>query len=192
MSGGEPDRGALPLAQCVAGETWTWDRVRFRVISPTTDRLASSGARVDNDRSCVLVVEGEGGRLLLPGDASSAVEPELAKAIGGGPPLVLAVAHHGSRTSSDAAFIAAMHASLAIVSAGWHNHYGHPHADVVARFRDAHVPLANTADGGAISVDFEPDSPPRATCERERHPRYWREPNGPATCPLRAASQSGG
>jgi competence protein ComEC len=191
-SGGEPDRGALALAQCVAGETWTWDRVRFRVVSPTEERLASSDARVDNDRSCVLVVEGEGSRLLLPGDASSAVEAEIAEAARGTSPLVLAVAHHGSRTSSGASLIAAIEPALAIVSAGWHNHYGHPHPDVVARFRDAHVPLVDTADGGAVTVDFPTDAPPRAVCERDRHRRYWREPDGPATCPLRAASQSRG
>ena len=91
-------------------------------------RSARRTPRGDNDRSCVLLVEGEGSRLLLPGDISARIEPRIADAMPtDAKPLVLAVAHHGSRTSSSDAFIAATHPALAIVSAGWHSRYGHPH-----------------------------------------------------------------
>ncbi len=106
--GGEPYRGDLPLRQCLAGEAWDWDGVRFRVISPASDLIGAPNLRGDNDRSCVLLVEGEGSRLLLPGDVSTRVEPRIVSAMTttATTPLVLAVAHHGSRTSSGDAFIA--------------------------------------------------------------------------------------
>ena len=59
-------------ASVVAGEAWDWDGVRFPrdLAGVRSDRCAEP--RGDNDRSCVLLVEGEGSRLLLPGDISSA------------------------------------------------------------------------------------------------------------------------
>ncbi len=168
---GEPARMRLPMRQCVAGQEWQWDGVRFRVLSP----LSGNGDR-DNDSSCVLLVEGRGGRVLLPGDISTKTEPAVAAAVGAGPPPVLVVPHHGSKTSSGAAFIAVLKPSLALVSAGWRNRFGHPRAEVVARYAGAGVPLFNTAVQGAVEVEFPADGPPRRQPGwRLRQPRYWRE-----------------
>jgi competence protein ComEC len=177
LVGGEPGRTALALRQCIAGESWNWDGVRFRVLSPLPEALGHSDPRGDNDRSCVLLVEGDDGRLLLPGDASTHVEPRIVAALGDrdSTPLILGVAHHGSRSASSASFIAAVTPALAIISAGWRNRFGHPHADVVERFRDAHVPLRDTATDGALTVTFGPDGTPLVRAERERRDRYWRE-----------------
>jgi competence protein ComEC len=168
---GEPARVRVPMQQCVAGQAWRWDGVRFRVLSP----LPGEGDH-DNDSSCVLLVEGRGGRVLLPGDISSKAEPAVAAAVEAGPPPVLVVPHHGSKTSSGAAFIAALRPSLALVSAGWRNRFGHPRAEVVARYADAGVPLFNTAVEGAVEVEFPADGTPRRQPGwRRQQPRYWRE-----------------
>ena len=169
---GEPARMLFPMQQCVAGQSWQWDGVRFRVLSPVADPPASKS----NDYSCVLLVEGRAGRMLLTGDISSKMEPQVAEAIGPGAPLVLLVPHHGSKTSSSAAFIAAMQSPLAVVSAGWRNHFGHPKPEVMARYAAAHVPVFNTAEQGAIPLDFPPDAEARREQGwRLRRPRYWRE-----------------
>mgnify|MGYP001077755132 FL=1 len=168
---GEPSRVRVPMQQCVAGQAWQWDGVRFRVLSP----LPGDGDR-DNDSSCVLLVEGRGGRVLLPGDISSKTEPAVAAAVGSGSPPVLVVPHHGSKTSSSAAFIAALKPSLALVSAGWRNRFGHPRAEVLARYAAAGVPLFNTAMEGALEVQFPADGTPRRQPGwRRQQPRYWRE-----------------
>jgi len=168
---GEPERMPLPMDACVAGQAWTWDGVRFRIVSP-----AAGTPDERNDRSCVLAVDGAGGRLLLTGDISSKVEPVVVAALGSVRPTVLVVPHHGSRYSSDPAFIAALRPRLALVSAGWHNRFGHPHPLVLERYAAAHVPLLNTAARGAIEVDMPPDEPPAvAVTWRQRHLRYWRE-----------------
>jgi competence protein ComEC len=168
---GEPARMHIPMRQCVAGQSWLWDGVRFRVLNPAP----GAGDR-DNDSSCVLLVEGRGGRILLTGDISSAVEPQVAAALGSGPPPILLVPHHGSKTSSSAAFIAAVRPSLALVSAGWHNRFGHPKPEVLARYGEARVPLFNTAEQGAIPLEFPADGPPRrGPGWRLQQPRYWRE-----------------
>src|SRR5690625_222521 len=148
---GEPARVGLDMQQCHRGQHWRWDGVTFRVLSPETRRL---GTYRDNDQSCVLLVSGAGGRMLLTGDISSHVEPDLAQALGKGPPLVLLVPHHGSKSSSGAAFIDALDPRLAVNSAGWLNRYHHPAEAVVQRYTDAGVPFFNTATSGAMEIVF--------------------------------------
>jgi competence protein ComEC len=178
--GGEPARSEIELAPCIAGQQWEWDGVHFRTLSPAGDPRDGAGASGDNDRSCVVLVEGRAGRLLLTGDISSRVEPAIAAQIDpNGPPLVLGVPHHGSRSSSSADFIAAVRPVVAIVSAGWRSRFGHPHPDVVERYRQAGVPMLDTASGGALRMAFPPDAPPRAQAERRRSRHYWREEGAP-------------
>ncbi|WP_109125952.1 DNA internalization-related competence protein ComEC/Rec2 [Dyella sp. C11] len=167
---GEPERIPIAMGPCIPGTAWEWDGVTLRVLPSGKD-----GAKA-NDRSCTLLVEGRGGRALLTGDITSAVEPVVAAAIPEGPPLVLAVPHHGSRTSSSRAFIQATSPALALVSAGWRNRFHHPNAAVMQRYDEAGVPWLNTAVVGAIQVDVPADGPPRvALTWRPRQSRYWRE-----------------
>jgi competence protein ComEC len=171
--GGEPQRGHLSMTPCHRGQSWSWDGVTLRVLSPSGP---DGQTRYGNDRSCVLLVSGRGGRLLLTGDISDRIEPRVAAAVGRGPPLVLLVPHHGSKTSSSPGFIAALHPRMAIVSAGWLNRFGHPAPTIVARYAAAGVPLLNTATSGAIRVRFPADAPPRVSDRwRWHHRPYWRE-----------------
>uniref|UniRef100_A0A0S6Z0I7 Competence protein ComEC n=1 Tax=Mizugakiibacter sediminis TaxID=1475481 RepID=A0A0S6Z0I7_9GAMM len=145
--------------------------MRFRMLYPR-----EPGTRTGNDGACVLLVEGGGGRLLLPSDVDASVEPGIAAAVGDGPPLVLVVPHHGSRSSSSAPFLAALRPAWAIVSAGWRNRFGHPHPEVSARYAAAGVPLLDTAWAGAVRVRFPADAPPRPPESwRAQSRRYWRE-----------------
>lgn len=169
---GEPERLAFSGEPCHAGQAWHWDGVEFRLLSPASAEPAARG----NERSCVLLVSGEGGRLLLPGDIGSALEPVVATAVGAGPSLVLVVPHHGSRGSSSSAFLQALSPSLAVVSAGWRNRFHHPAAQTVQRYATAGIALENTAAAGALTLDFPADAAPRLGArERERRHRYWRE-----------------
>jgi len=169
---GEVARMHVPMAPCLAGQAWSWDGVRFRVLNPRSARQSPR----DNDRSCVLLVEGGGGRLLLAGDISDRIEPRVAAAVDQGPGPVLLVPHHGSSSSSSVGFIAALRPRLAIVSAGWRNRFGHPRPDVLQRYAAAGVPVLNTATAGAVEVDFPAAAPPHVVARwRHREARYWRE-----------------
>lgn len=170
--GGEPARMKIPAQPCIAGQSWEWDGVTLRVLSPPQNVSGASG----NDRSCVVLVEGRGGRALLTGDISARVEGAVADQISAGAPVVLSVPHHGSRTSSSQSFIDAIEPSLALISSGWRNRFRHPHPLVIQRYDEAGVPWLNTATAGAIQVDFPPDGPPRIAAQwRQRQSRYWRE-----------------
>ena len=172
VESGEPARLSVPAQQCLAGTAWDWNDVTFRIVHPH-EPLSS----VANDRCCVLEVRSGAGSLLLTGDIPASVEGEVAAAVAPmAANVVLQVPHHGSRTSSSAEFIAALHPVLALVSTGYHNHFNHPNAAVVARYASGGLELVNTAQVGFVSVRFGRDGEPRIV-ERgrvDRHP-YWRE-----------------
>ncbi|MGH7813912.1 MAG: DNA internalization-related competence protein ComEC/Rec2 [Candidatus Binataceae bacterium] len=69
---------------------------------------------------------------------------------------VLKVPHHGSATSSTAAFIATVHPALAIISDGWLNRFHFPAPGVLDRYRAAGTELMRTDLDGAVTVDEAP------------------------------------
>ncbi|MEJ7932245.1 competence protein ComEC, partial [Ramlibacter sp. AN1015] len=79
--------------------------------------------------------------------------------------------HHGSRTSSSAAFLDAVGPRTALVQAGWRNRFGHPAPDVVARYEERGIRLLLTASCGAMH--WSSAAPDQVACERERRRRYW-------------------
>ena len=169
---GEPERTPIDAGPCLAGQSWHWDGVRLRMLGPSAMATAVRG----NDRSCVLLVEGPGGRVLLTGDIGLQAESGLPAAAGPGPPLVLQVPHHGSRTSSGPPLLRGLTPMLGLVSAGWRNRFGHPHPLVAQRYAAFQVPLLNTAERGAIELDVPAGGPPRVVrVWRAERARYWRE-----------------
>jgi competence protein ComEC len=63
---------------------------------------------------------------------------------------VLKVAHHGSRTSSSSAFLAAVRPQLALVSLGAYNRFGHPAPQVLARLDSVGARVVRTDRRGAL------------------------------------------
>jgi competence protein ComEC len=169
--GGEPARGPVPMAQCHGGQHWRWDGVEFVMLRPPAPVTVRG-----NDAGCVLLVAGRAGRLLLPADTSRAVEPDIARQVPPGPPLVLIAPHHGSKTSSSQDYLVALHPRLAIASTGYLNGYHHPAPVIVARYASLHIPLLNTPATGAVRIAFSALASPRVLSEeRLRQARYWRE-----------------
>lgn len=110
-----------------------------------------------NDNSLVLRIEYRGRSMLLMGDAEAHEEAAL---LADGAPLradVLKVGHHGSRTSSSAALLSASRPSVAIISSGAANRFGHPHAEVVERLRGVSRHVLPLSDTGGVVVTIDDD-----------------------------------
>jgi competence protein ComEC len=91
--------------------------------------------------------------LVTTGDAEAPSEARmLARVKDRLPAQVLRLGHHGSSTSTTAAFLAAVAPDVAIYSAGRDNQYGHPHRETVERLAAAGVPLYGTAQHGTITI----------------------------------------
>jgi competence protein ComEC len=107
-----------------------------------------------NDRSLVLRIEGGGARVLLPGDIDAGAERALVESGADLRADVLALPHHGSDTSSSRAFLRAVGASAAIASAPCQGRFGMPHPGVLARAREAGLPVWWTGRDGAVLVSL--------------------------------------
>jgi competence protein ComEC len=84
------------------------------------------------------------------------------------PSTWLLAPHHGSRTSSTAAFLDAVHPQLALVQAGYRSRFGHPAPDVVARYETRGITVVRTDRCGAWMWHDG-----AARCTREVQRRYW-------------------
>ena len=134
---------------CMAGLAWRADGVDFSVLHP----IADTRARKENDRSCVVRVATAGASMLLTGDIEARAEAELlARGREALRSDVLLVPHHGSRTSSTPAFVEAVAPRLAVVSTGYRNRFGHPHASVVVRYAQRGAAIRRTDEEGAIRL----------------------------------------
>jgi len=154
---------------CQAGQSWRWDGVTFRYLHPTPHF-----PYLRNESSCVLRIETAHGAMLLTGDIGEVVERGLVRRERDGlrADVVLA-AHHGSGGSSDGAFVAATGAKLALVSSGHGNRFGHPRADIVARWQRHGAEVLDTPRSGALRIWMDEDG--LAVRERRHaHRRLWR------------------
>lgn len=164
-----PDQsGVADTTPCEAGQDWTWDGVRFRFLHPP-----AYFPYLRNDASCVLRIETAHGAALLTGDISDVIERGLVRHEGSALRAdVVLVAHHGSGSSSDPAFIAATGARHALISSGHGNRFRHPRPDVVARWHQAGAQTWDTAQAGAIRMRLgRSDAAPET--RRAAYPRLW-------------------
>ena len=87
---------------------------------------------------------------LLTGDAPVVVERALLTTYPDFRSDILKVGHHGSKTSSDPAFLKAAAAQYAIISAGAGNRYGHPTQTVLDKLAAAGAQVLRTDAAGTI------------------------------------------
>lgn len=127
---------------------------------PACGPPARSNAQVNN-RSLVLSCSYGRIRYLFTGDIHVDVERSLAAKQGALSASVLKVPHHGSLTSSSAAFVKAVHPQIAVCSAGYHNPFNLPHPKTIARYReegctlwrtDLHGAIITTTDGNSLML----------------------------------------
>lgn len=139
-------RGLTPTP-AVAGQTYAWGGIAAAVVNP---QPTPSGNW--NEDSVVLRVGYGNEHFLFTGDIGTSTEDSL---LAQGVPLaaeVLKVAHHGSRYSSSAAFLAAVDPDFAVISVGAGNPYGHPTQETLDRLRAAGACIFRTDLAGTLTV----------------------------------------
>ena len=141
----------IPLVLIGAGDALAFGAVRVSVLWPTASNNAQ--ARSSNNDSLVLQIEYGKRKILLLADIETKAESALLHEAGEALPAdVVKVAHHGSRTSSTAGLVAAVRARVAVISVGQQSMFGHPHREVVERWRGAGVEILTTGQSGTITV----------------------------------------
>jgi competence protein ComEC len=122
----------------------------------------------------VLAIHAGTHSIVLSGDVERLGEQQMLAGARLGPTDIVVVPHHGSRTSSSRAFVAALEPRWAVVSAGYRNRWGFPASDVVRRWQEAGAEVLGTAESGAITFEVSPVGPLQQPDRwRIEHPRPW-------------------
>lgn len=161
-----------PSTRCMAGESWRWDGVDFEVLHPDAGDYASKSK--SNAMSCVLRISNARQTALMVGDIEAPQELKLA-----GDPAVagklkadfLLIPHHGSKTSSSAAFLDRVMPHFALVQAGYRNRFGHPVESVMERYRERGAAVVKSPACGAAR--WQSAQPNEVSCQRRLGLRYW-------------------
>ena len=171
---GQAVRAIRPDAlTCRAGQTWNWDGVHFEVLHPPAHHYAQNG-HSDNNRGCVIRVQTVRFSALLAADIERLGEMNLMERGVLKPADILVAPHHGSLSSSTPAFLAALQPGWVVIPVGHRNRYGHPHPEVLARYRALAVNLARTDRDGAVTLRLGGDQIVLQRA-RETEKRYWQE-----------------
>jgi competence protein ComEC len=140
----------IPLRLIGAGDVLKFGEVTAKVLWPAPVDNQSAPSR--NNDSVVLRLQFRDRAVLLTGDIESAGEKGMLHSDEDVRADVVKVAHHGSKTSSTEDFIMAARPSLAVISVGQVSMFGHPHADVVERWRLSGAQVLTTGNCGTITI----------------------------------------
>ena len=132
----------------IGGGAW------LTLLSPPEPTLTRTRSDVNANSVVVRVDYGETSALFAA-DAEAATERWL---LASGQTLtasVLKVAHHGSRYSSGLAFLRAVKPTVAVISVGEANGYGHPAPETLGRLARRGTRLYRTDCDGTVTVEMD-------------------------------------
>lgn len=113
--------------------------------------LQERKAKDENDSSIISYFTYDHLNYLFMGDASKEIEKQLMDAYDLKAD-VIKVGHHGSNTSSDAAFLDSLDCKIALISAGYKNKYDHPSTETLKTLDHLHIHTFCTSTDGSIAI----------------------------------------
>lgn len=105
-----------------------------------------------NENSILTYIDLFGTSFLFMGDAGKTAEQTLMLAYPNLHADVLKIGHHGSNSATSLPFLQQLHPTLALISCGAHNRYGHPHEEPLKALAQMEVPWLDTPHYGAVSI----------------------------------------
>lgn len=139
----------LTASDYQVGDTFALGNASFTILGPAKEYADS------NNASIVIMVQNGNNRFLFTGDCEAEAEADL---IASGADLsadVYLAGHHGSDTASSQAFMDAVSPTYAVISCGEGNSYGHPHAEVLNRFRSMGIQVFRTDEQGSVVAESD-------------------------------------
>jgi competence protein ComEC len=173
--------GAGAVRRCEAGQQWASASLQLTVLGPPAEIYGRPRATT-NERSCVVLAQAGAHRVLLTGDVPLRQERRIVAAA---PELhvdlhvdLLVAPHHGSRTSSSPALLAATRPRWVTMQLGYRNRFGHPHPEVVQRYLEQHAVVVRSDENGAAQWRFGADGSVQLERWRIDYARYWHNQPG--------------
>lgn len=128
------------------------DGVVLDIIWPDIHAMPKWPEYASNDLSIVIRLLYKDHSLLFTGDIEAKTEATILKSGADIRADTIKIPHHGSHTSSSSGFLLSVAPIGALLSVGRENKFGHPHADILERYRSFSIPIRSTADEGVISL----------------------------------------
>jgi competence protein ComEC len=143
----------VPLLLVGRGDVLHFGAVAVEVLWPLRTRELNAPSR--NNDSVVLRIHFGSRVFLMTGDIEKEAESSLTSGQNDLHADVVKVAHHGSRTSSTDSFINATHPAYAIISVGLASPFGHPHKEIIERWRASGAEVLTTGQRGTITISTD-------------------------------------
>ena len=140
----------IPVILVGAGDKITYRENLLEVLSPDQELLADKEI---NESSIILKLESEGVKALFTGDAGFKTENHLLSRsnLDNLDVDVLKVAHHGSKYSTGANFLAATTPLVSVIEVG-KNNYGHPTEATLSRLKSFGSAIYRTDENGTVRL----------------------------------------
>jgi competence protein ComEC len=151
--GATAERYDVPVYLLGRGDVLRFGAVEADVLWPA--RTADLNAKSGNDESLVLRLRLGEKTFFLTGDIERNAESALTSTQEDLHCDVVKAAHHGSKTSSTQSFVAATRPAWVIISVGLSSIFGHPHREVLERWRASGAQILTTGRNGTITVSTE-------------------------------------
>lgn len=123
------------------------DDLSVEMVAPVSDKYDD----INNYSAVIRVVYGDTS-FLFAGDAEDVSEAEITDDIQAD---VLKVGHHGSDSSTTDEFLARVNPSIAVISCGKDNKYGHPADSTVKKLTDKGINVLRTDELGTIVISSD-------------------------------------
>jgi len=146
-------RRKVEIHKLKRGDFLNFENASVEVLYPEEDD--SPQAVSDNNHSLVLRIFYGTKKFLLTGDIEKETENFLAQNPQSLQADVVKVAHHGSKTSSTKEFIEMTKTSYAVISVGRQSPFGHPHREVLERWKAAGAKILTTGERGTITISTD-------------------------------------
>jgi competence protein ComEC len=124
--------------------------VSFKIIGPILKTSSDL-----NNSSIVIKLTHISTSFLFTGDAESESESKILQSSADVEADVLKVGHHGSSSSSTVKFLKAVSPSVAVISCGQGNSYGHPHDSTLKNLSSLGITIYRTDTTGTIVIESD-------------------------------------
>ena len=137
----------LTVTYAEAGASYTLGSAVIQIMMPLMPTYQD-----ENDYSVVVKVTSAGKSILIMGDCTTLGEGDMLLAQEDVNSDILVLGHHGSGSSTSQVFLDAVSPSIAVVSCGYDNTYGHPDQSVMDRLAAAGILLYRTDLQGDVHL----------------------------------------
>ncbi len=139
----------IPIIEAKKGDEYVVGDGTLEILADTLQNVSDI-----NDTSIISLFTLNDFTYLSSGDANSRAEDLIIDTFNGDITM-LSVGHHGSSKSTSDEFLDFVSPSIAVVSAGEDNIYGHPHSETTQKFDARLIPYKITFNEGDIIFDME-------------------------------------